>query len=106
MTVPSNPTGTETKKIRRQLIGARIPPSTRPMNDPLMAAAWLTPMAMPRRSGGKASVKMAAELAINMAAPTPWKMRMTISQMPPGCPVSQVMLSSTEKKVNTANPRL
>ena len=49
---------------------------------------------------------MAAELAINMAAPTPWKMRMTISQMPPGCPVSQVMLSSTEKKVNTANPRL
>ena len=71
-----------------------------------MAAAWLTPMAMPRRSGGKASVKMAAELAINMAAPTPWKMRMTISQMPPAWPVSQVTLSSTEKKVKTANPRL
>ena len=80
MTVPSSPTGTDTKKIRRQLMGASTPPSTSPMNDPLIAAAWLTPMAMPRRSGGKASVKMAAELDINMAAPTPWKMRMTISQ--------------------------
>ena len=37
-----------TKKISRQLIGAKMPPSTSPMNVPLIAAAWLTPMAIPR----------------------------------------------------------
>ena len=74
--------GTETKKISRQLIGARMPPRTSPMNVPLMAAAWLIPMAMPRWPAGKASVRMAAELAISMAAPTPWKIRSTISQIP------------------------
>ena len=54
------------------------------MKVPLMAAAWLMPRAKPRRSGGKASVRMAAELAMSSAAPTPWKMRMTMSQMPRG----------------------
>ena len=73
--MPNSPMGTETRKISRQLIGASMPPSTKPMNVPLMAAAWLTPMAMPRCPSGKASVRMAAELAISMAAPTPWKMR-------------------------------
>ncbi len=76
------------------------------MKVPLIAAAWLMPRAKPRRSGGKASVRMAAELAISMAAPTPWKMRITMSQMPPAVPVIQVMLSRSEKKVNTAKPRL
>ena len=76
------------------------------MKVPLMAAAWLMPRAKPRRSGGKASVRMAAELAMRSAAPTPWKMRITISQMPPAVPVNQVMLSSSEKKVKTAKPRL
>ena len=51
------------------------------MKVPLKAAAWLTPRAMPRWLAGKASVRMAAELAISMAAPTPWKIRMTISQI-------------------------
>ena len=74
--------GTETKKMSRQLIGARMPPRTNPMKVPLKAAAWLTPMAMPRWPAGKASVRIAAELAINMAAPTPWKIRSTISQIP------------------------
>ncbi len=76
------------------------------MKLPLMAAAWLMPRAKPRRSGGKASVRMAAEFAINRAAPTPWKIRITISQMPPAVPVIQVMLSRSEKKVKTAKPRL
>ena len=49
---------------------------------------------------------MAAELAINMAAPTPWKIRITMSQMPAGWPVSQVTLNAKEKNVNTAKPRL
>ena len=80
MTVPSSPMGTDTRKIRRQLIGARMPPRINPMNVPLSAAAWLTPSAIPRWLLGNTSVRMAAELAISMAAPTPWKSRMVISQ--------------------------
>jgi hypothetical protein len=76
------------------------------MNVPLMAAAWLMPRAKPRRPGGKASVRMAAEFAMSRAAPTPWKMRITMSQIPPAVPVIQVMLKRSEKKVKTAKPRL
>jgi hypothetical protein len=57
------------------------------MKVPLKAAAWLTPRASPVGSEGKASVRMAAELAISMAAPTAWKIRMTMSQIPAACPV-------------------
>ena len=49
---------------------------------------------------------MAAEFAMSNAAPTPWKMRMTISQMPAAVPDIQVMLNKSEKKVKTAKPRL
>jgi hypothetical protein len=98
--------GTETRKMSRQLIGARTPPSTSPMNIPLIAAAWFTPIAMPRWFAGKASVKIAAEFAISMAAPMPWKIRSTISQIPAADPDIQVTVSSSEKKVKTAKPRL
>ena len=98
--------GTETRKIQRQLRGASTPPSTRPMKTPLNAAAWFTPRAIPRRSSGNTSVRMAAELAISMAAPTPWKIRMTISHNPAAWPFSHVMLSINEKNVNTAKPML
>ena len=76
------------------------------MNVPLKAAAWFTPRAMPRWPSGKASVRIAAELAMSMAAPTPWKMRITIRHMPAAGPVIQVTLSASEKKVKTAKPRL
>ena len=76
------------------------------MKAPLKAAAWFTPSAIPRRVAGNTSVRMAAEFAMSMAAPTPWKMRITMSQMPAACPVIQVMLSMSEKNVKTANPRL
>ena len=76
------------------------------MNVPLKAAAWLTPRAIPRWLLGNTSVRMADELAISMAAPTPWKMRMMMSQSPAAWPVIQVMLSIREKKVKTAKPRL
>ncbi len=69
--------GTETRKISRHWIGPSRPPSTSPMNDPLMPATWLIPSAMPRWSCGKASVRMAAEFAMSMAAPTPWNTRIT-----------------------------
>ncbi len=104
--VAKSPMGTETKKMRRQLIGARRPPRISPMKEPLNAAAWFTPRAMPRWFSGKASVRMAAELAMSMAAPTPWKMRMMIRYNPAASPVSQHTLRRSEKKVKTAKPRL
>ncbi len=69
------------------------------MKVPLKAAAWLIPRAMPRWWGGKASVRMAAELAISMAAPTPWPMRMVMSQMPAAWPDIHVTVSNREKRV-------
>ncbi len=104
--MPSTPTGTDTRKINRQLIGANTPPNTNPMNAPLNAAAWLMPIAMPRSSGGNASVRMAEEFAISMAAPTAWNTRITMSQIAPACPVVHVTVSTNEKNVKTANPRL
>ena len=48
-TVVKSPMGTDTKKMSRQLIGARTPPSTRPMNEPLKRGpARSTPSAIPR----------------------------------------------------------
>ncbi len=77
-TVPNTPTGTETRKTSCQATGPRTPPSTRPMNDPAIAATMLVPRAMPRCRGGKASVRMALELARSMAPPIPWSTRITI----------------------------
>ncbi len=76
------------------------------MNVPLVAATPLIPSAMPRWLGGKASVRMADELANSMAPPTPWKTRMTMSQVAPSVPDIQVIVSSGEKNVNRAKPRL
>ena len=64
------------------------------------------PSAMPRWLSGKTSVRMADELAMSMAAPTPWRMRMVISHTPAAWPVIQVMLNISEKTVKTAKPRL
>ena len=75
--VPKAPKGTETRKMSRQSIGAKRPPTTRPMNDPLIAATLLIPSASPRWFAGKASVRMAAELATRKAAPTPCMTRNT-----------------------------
>ena len=46
------------------------------MNEPAMAATWLSPSAMPRWLAGKASVRIAAELANSIAPPTPCTIRM------------------------------
>jgi len=43
-----------------------------------MAATVFVPRARPRWSSGKASVKIAMELAMRNAPPTPWKIRMMI----------------------------
>ena len=60
------------------------------MNVPLVAATPLIPSAMPRWLAGKASVRIADELAKTIAPPTPWKIRTTMSQMAPSAPVIQV----------------
>ncbi len=104
--MPITPMGTEIRKMRRQLIGASNPPMTRPMNEPVMPAMLLIPSAMPRWCSGKASVRIAATFAESMAAPTPWKMRIVISQMAAAVPCIGVMVSSSEKKVKMAKPRL
>ena len=98
-TVPNRPKGTDTRKISRHWIGASTPPRTRPRNEPLIADTWFTPMAMPRWSGGNASVRMAEELAISRAAPTPWKTRMMTSHSAAAVPLIQVRVSTSEKNV-------
>ena len=49
---------------------------------------------------------MALELANRKAPPTPWKTRIMMIHMAPATPVNQVIESSIEKNVNTANPKL
>ena len=53
------------------------------MNEPAMAATLLIPRAKPRWFSGKASVRMALELANRKAPPTPWKTRMMMSHRAP-----------------------
>ena len=53
------------------------------MKLPAIAATWLMPSAMPRRSAGNASVMIAVELANSIAPPTPWTIRQPISHNAP-----------------------
>ena len=74
-TVPKSPNGTLTRNTARQSIAARTPPMSSPANMPARTPIWLTPMAKPRCSGGNASVRIAAELAMRNAPPTAWMTR-------------------------------
>ncbi len=98
-TVPKMPNGTDTRNTSRQLIGASSPPSTSPMNTPLMPAMLLIPSARPRWFTGKASVRIAAELPMRHAAPMPCTTRKIINQIAPGAPVIQSMVSSSDATV-------
>ena len=69
------------------------------MNVPLIPATWLIPSAIPRWCSGKASVRIAAELATRKAAPTPWKTRITTRYSAAVVPDIQVIVSSSEKNV-------
>src|SRR5580693_3960500 len=104
--VPRTPNGTETRKTKRQLIGPSKPPSTSPTNEPAIAATWFSPSASPRSFAGKASVRIALELANSMAPPTPCSTRIPISHQAAAVPCSQVTDSSTEKTAKSAKPRL
>ena len=76
------------------------------MNEPAMPATWFSPRARPRSSAGKASVRIALELASSMAPPTPCRTRIPISHQAAAVPCSQVTDSMMEKAANSAKPRL
>ncbi len=90
----------------RQSQAASSPPATRPMNWPARPAIWLVPSANPRWSAGKASVRIAAELAISMAPPMAWGTRQPMSHSAPRPPTNGSNDSRTEAAVNTTNPAL
>ena len=83
----------------------RMSASARPMNEPAMPATWLSPSTRPRSCAGKASVRIALELAISMAPPTPCKIRITISHQAAAVPCSQVSDSRMENSARTARTR-
>ena len=104
--MPKTPNGTETRNTSRHSIGASTPPSSSPRNEPDTAATPLMPMALPRSSSGKASVRIAVELANRNAPPMPWKTRMMMIHRAPAEPVKNVADSAIEKIVKMAKPRL
>jgi len=71
-----------------------------------MAATMFIPSAKPSWSEGKASVMMAAELAIRSAPPMAWNMRNRTSSRAPLEPVLQTQDSRIAATVNQAKPRL
>ena len=104
--MPNRPKGTLIQKIARQSTSARMPPTTSPTNEPAMPATMLIPIAMPRLAAGKASVRIAVELAISSAPPMPWTTRQAISQIAPPAPSIGHRLRAIEANVKTAKPPL
>ena len=76
------------------------------MNEPAMPATWFRPRARPRSLAGNASVRIALELAISIAPPTPCRIRITISHQAAAVPCSQVTDNITENTAKSAKPRL
>ena len=100
------PKGMLTRNTNRQLVSASRPPISSPMKEPARAATWLMPRAMPRWPTGKASVRMAMELAISRAPPTPWTTRRAISSSAPAEPTLGVRASAIEAAVKIRKPAL
>ena len=76
------------------------------MKEPASAATWLIPSAMPRSLTGNTSVRIAIELAMSRAPPTPWTMRSPISWSAPAAPTPGVKPSATEARVKIRKPAL
>ncbi len=66
----------------------------------------LMPSAMPRSLAGKASVMIAAELAISIEPPTAWTTRQPISQSAPWPPLNGSRDRMIEQTAKIAKPRL
>ena len=71
-----------------------------------MPATWLIPMAIPRSCGGKASVRMAVELAKRKAPPIPWMMRKAMSWIAATFPWPWTKKRRIDPTVKTAKPAL
>jgi hypothetical protein len=98
--------GTETKKMSRQLIGASMPPRTSPMNIPLngrrlVDAHGHAPLFHRERVG-----QDGGRVRHQHGRPDPWKIRITINQIPAAWPDIHVTVRRSEKNVKTAKPRL
>ena len=76
------------------------------MNWPDKPATWLIPSAKPRWFSGKASVRIAAELAMSMDPPIACRKRQPMSQRAPELPRYGSIESRTDATVKTANPAL
>jgi hypothetical protein len=76
------------------------------MNCPANTAPWFTPRAKPRRSRGKASVRIAAEFAASIEPPNACRKRQPISHNAACEPVKGSTDSRIEATVNTTKPRL
>ncbi len=105
--VPVTLIGTLTQNTARQSTAARRPPARRPRNWPASAVIWLMPRAMPRCRVGKASVRIAAELAVSMEPPKACTMRQRISHIAPA-PARKGSRDSaeTEAQAKMRKPRL
>ncbi len=104
--MPKTPNGTDTRNTRCQLTGPRRPPITSPRNEPAIAATPLIPSAVPRCRGGKASVRIALELAIRQAPPMPWTIRQPMSHSAAASPCIHVTASRTDEIAKIRKPRL
>ena len=94
--MPKTPTGTLTQKTSRQSMAASIPPSTRPMNEPAMAAIMLMPERHAALVRGEGVGQDGGGVGHQEAPPTPWITRKTISSMAPAGPVLHVSDSRIE----------
>ena len=71
-----------------------------------MPAITLKPIAMPRREASKASVRMAAELAMINEPPMPCTTRSTMMKIAPAVPAAGVTVRAMEASAKTTNPAL
>ena len=78
----------------------------RPTNDPATAATALMPSAIPRWLAGKASVRIAAALAMSIAPPTPCTIRSRMIARAAALPWAKMSDSPREHTVKIAKPRL
>jgi hypothetical protein len=104
--VPTTPIGTLTQNTARQSTVDSSPPASSPRNWPASAVIWLMPRAIPRCRAGKASVRIAAELAVSMDPPKACTIRKPISHSAPEPPVSGSSESASEAQEKIAKPML
>jgi hypothetical protein len=92
--------GTLTQKIQCQSIPCVIaPPITGPLATARPAIAPQMPTTAPRRSGGKAAVRIVSDNGITAAAPSPWTAR-----APSSSPGLRASAQAADAAVNSASP--